>query len=86
MAEAITEAGLARRPDGKPWSHQRRIPERVLRQATQRLRRASLGRARSFAELIDCVDAAARHVRGVGELYVYDTALRIGAHRRLLPS
>ena len=28
---------------------------------------------------------AVRSVRGIGELYVYDTALRIGAHLRLLP-
>ncbi|MBI4192845.1 MAG: hypothetical protein HY525_20220 [Betaproteobacteria bacterium] len=26
-----------------------------------------------------------RSVRGIGELYVYDTALRLGAHLRLLP-
>jgi hypothetical protein len=26
-----------------------------------------------------------RSVHGIGELYVYDTALRLGAHLRLLP-
>jgi hypothetical protein len=31
------------------------------------------------------VDAAVRSVRGIGELYAYDTALRLGAHLRLLP-
>ena len=85
LEEAITQAGLARRPDGKRWSHQRRIPVAVLERATQRLRRGRLESARSFADLIGRVSAAVRSVRGVGELYRYDTALRIGAHLRVLP-
>lgn len=85
LEDAITEAGLARRPDGKRWSHQRRIRAPVLERATQRLRQAQLGRARSFAELIARVATAVRSVHGIGELYVYDTALRLGAHLRLLP-
>jgi hypothetical protein len=49
------------------------------------LRDAHLQSARSFAELIARVDTTVRPVRGIGELYVYDTALRLGAHLRLLP-
>lgn len=86
LGEAITEAGLARRPDGKRWDHQRRIPAPVLERATRQLRRAALGNACSFADLIARVDRAVRCIRGVGELYIYDTALRIGAHVRLLPT
>ncbi len=86
LARAITEAGLARRPDGKRWNHQRRIPALVLERATRQLRQAALGGACSFADLIARVDRAVRSIHGVGELYVYDTALRIGAHLRLLPT
>jgi hypothetical protein len=85
LEEALTRAGLAQRPDGKRWSHQRRIPRAVLEQATRRLRQAELKRARSFADLIARVHAAVQSVPGIGELYVYDTALRLGAHLRLLP-
>lgn len=85
MEDAITAAGLARRPDGKRWSHQRRIPPSALEKATRRLRRAKLGSASSFADLIARVDTAVRRVHGIGELYVYDTALRLGGHLRLLP-
>ena len=85
LAEGITEAGLARRPDGKRWSHQRRIPLAALEAATTRLRQAHLQTARSFADLIARVGTTVRPVRGIGELYVYDTALRLGAHLRLLP-
>ena len=85
LEEAITEAGLARRPDGKRWSHQRRIPPAALEAATRRSRHADLQSPRSFADLIARVDTAVRLGRGIGELYVYDTALRLGAHLRLLP-
>lgn len=83
--EALTRAGLAQRPDGRRWSHQRRIPGAVLEQATRRLHQAQLRRTRSFADLIARVNAAVRSVHGIGELYVYDTALRLGAHLQLLP-
>src|SRR5437016_460370 len=85
LEDAITQAGLARRPDGKRWSHQRRIPAAALERATGRLHRARLGRARSFADLIARINAAVHHVHGIGELYVYDTSLRLGGHLRLLP-
>ncbi len=85
MEDAIRETGLARRPDGKRWSHQRRIPLAALEMATRRLRRANLRSVRSFADLIARVDTAVRPVHGIGELYVYDTALRLGGHLRLRP-
>ena len=85
LEDAITQAGLARRPDGRRWSHQRRIPAAVLAVATRRLHRAKLGSARSFADVIARVNTAVRSVHGIGELYVYDTALRLGGHLRLLP-
>jgi hypothetical protein len=88
LEAAISDAGLARRLDGgryKRDSHQRRIPGPVLEIATKRLRRASLGDARSFADLIERVARAVRPVHGVGELYIYDTAFRLGGHLRLLP-
>jgi hypothetical protein len=72
-------------PSGKRWAHQRRIPGAALEKATDRLRRAGLEKARSFDDLIQRVNSAVRSIRGIGELYVYDTALRIGAHLRLLP-
>lgn len=88
LQAAITDAGLARRLDGdryKRYSHQRRIPREALDKATTRLRRAAVGDARSFADLITRVRKAVGPVHGIGELYIYDTALRLGGHLRLLP-
>jgi hypothetical protein len=89
LSAAITEAGLARYHDGKRYkrySHQSRIPREALDTATKRLRRANLGNARSFADLIARVRTAVRSVHGIGELYVYDTAFRLGGHLELLPN
>jgi hypothetical protein len=42
-------------------------------------------RARNFAELFEMIHTAVHPIPGLGELYVYDTALRIGAKLNLLP-
>jgi hypothetical protein len=46
----------------------------------------ALTRSGSFEELHDCIDEIIRPISGVGELTVYDTALRIGARRGLYPT
>jgi hypothetical protein len=45
----------------------------------------AMGRARDFAELFALIDAAMEPMPGLGELYVYDTSLRIGSRLNLLP-
>jgi hypothetical protein len=88
LSAAIREAGLARYPDGqrfKRYAHQRRLSPEALKMATKRLRAANLRGARSFDELITRVSAAVQPVHGIGELYVYDTTLRLGGHLGFLP-
>ena len=45
----------------------------------------AMERARDFAELFALIDAAMEPIPGLGELYVYDTSLRIGSRLNLLP-
>jgi hypothetical protein len=88
LSAAIREAGLARYPDGqrfKRYPHQRRLSPDALEIATKRLGEANLRSARSFDELITRVSAAVQPVDGIGELYVYDTALRLGGYLGFLP-
>jgi hypothetical protein len=47
--------------------------------------RKAIGTANSFADLIGIVASIAEGVSGLGELYIYDTALRIGAKSGLEP-
>lgn len=87
FADALRLAALAEGPGGKRMAHQRRIPRAVLRHSATRLlaRAKTLQRAKTFEELHDLVAKEIGRVHGIGELTVYDTALRIAAHRRLEP-
>lgn len=88
LKDAVERAALAQMPSGKRFSHQRRIPLPVLKEA-QRILLASLDRleaARTFAELHATAAELVGAIHGIGELYIYDTALRIGAWRKLAPA
>ncbi|MCY3020145.1 MAG: hypothetical protein NTW87_14100 [Planctomycetota bacterium] len=88
LRTAVEVAVLATSPSGKRLHHQRRIPGRVLQESCARLleRLPELERAPSFEELHQLVGSIIRPIWGIGELAIYDTALRIGAFLRLEPS
>jgi hypothetical protein len=87
LAIAIEMAALARDSRGKRFGHQRRIPQVVLRAALQELRSRApeIQACKSFNELHELIEDALNGVKGVGELYFYDTALRIAANLHLRP-
>jgi hypothetical protein len=85
VARAVRRAGLAQRPDGKRYDHQRRLSRATLRTMATLLQRAPLSGCRSFHDLYERVAGIIGSVPGVGSLTVYDTALRIGARLRLSP-
>ncbi|MDD2179962.1 hypothetical protein OIN59_21190 [Acidovorax sp. D2M1] len=88
LTKALLErAALARDSHGKRYAHQRRLTRDSLISAHEALR-AKLGRlqkAGSFDEVWDLVRDATSEVAGIGELYHYDTALRIAAACRHAP-
>jgi hypothetical protein len=86
--DAISRAALARLPSGKRHPHQYRVPLAALEESRRRLldHLPALRQAKSFDELFDIVAATIGSIPGVGELTVYDTALRIGARFRLEPT
>jgi hypothetical protein len=88
--DAVRHARLAERFNPKKglwvrYDHQRRIPRLALDAARRQLRGAPLRRAGSFHELFSIVDSALGGIPRIGELMVYDTALRIGANLGLEP-
>jgi hypothetical protein len=85
--KAISQAALACLPSGKRHPHQRRIPQLALEESRDRLlENVDLVRsAKSFDELFDLVNALIRPISNIGELTVYDTAVRIGARFGLEP-
>lgn len=85
LATAIHHAALARTADGKCEHHQRRIGLKRLmpfERALQHRRRAIRG-CRSLDALLRLIDEA--RTPGVGDLAVYDTAVRIGRYLGLAP-
>jgi hypothetical protein len=87
LRDAIEVAGLATSPSGKRLAHQRRIPGEVLRQWADTLheRATHLQNAGSFDGLFKEIEKVGRQLHGIGELTIYDTALRIGAFLKLAP-
>jgi len=88
IEDAIWFAAVAQGPKGQRLSHQRRIPAALLAECSRRLLAAarSLSHSRSFDQLHQHVQSIVGGIRGIGELYIYDTALRIGAKLGLEPT
>ncbi len=86
--EAVSRAALAQRSDGKRHSHQFRTKADVLEQARLKLLAvtADLKEVRSFDRLHAAVRRAIGRISGIGDLSIYDAALKIGAWLRLEPT
>lgn len=90
FAEAVRLAGLGLVLRRK-HSHQRRLKNADLQDASEALL-ASLSQLesfqgnRSFDELHNVVGECVGHIWKSADLYIYDTALRIGANLRLEPT
>jgi hypothetical protein len=88
LREAIVLAASGRDVRGNHFNHQKRILKSVDSAATASLLSIEEGmsQAASFDELLWQVQSVLRDVRGVGELYEYDVAFRIGARLGLMPA
>jgi hypothetical protein len=85
--EALERAALARDERGKRFSHERRFIESQLSEARKILLHVArqLHRCDSFEQLHKLIKKHLNGIRGLRELYYYDTALRIGASLHLMP-
>jgi hypothetical protein len=86
LEAAIRRAALTKLAGGRRDPHHTRRSQELLERAEARLieRLPELETKKSFGRLYEVVDAAITF-DWLDELYVYDTALRIGARRDLLP-
>lgn len=84
---AVERASLAEWPSGIRFSHQRRIPAATLAECKRRLMQRVRGirSCESYEELHDFIAATVSGIYRAGPLYIYDTALRIGAKLGLAP-
>ena len=97
LVSAIGYAGLAINCTGKRcahhrrlkrYAHQRRLKRKTLLQAKKVLltNTQEIEKAKTFDELFTLIESLVLNINGIGELYVYDTSLRIGAKLGLLPT
>jgi hypothetical protein len=88
LEAAIEVAALAKDENGKRLSHQRRMKLAVLQEACRILLSAknAIEQCADFDELLTLIQDVLKGVHGLGELYFYDTALRIGVKMGLLPT
>lgn len=88
LSRAIRLAAQARTAGGGKHPHQRRIPPAALRAFGALLARHErvLREAQCFDELHRAVGDVGYAMHRIGELAIYDTALRIGEHLGLRPT
>jgi hypothetical protein len=88
LEAAVENAALAKNRVGKRHSHQRRLKKVALEEAKNSLLRnlEVISRSRDFDELFTMVERIVEPINGIGELYVYDTSLHIGAKMNLYPT
>ena len=87
LRDAISSAALAKGPNGLRLDHQRRLRSPDLRRAEEALLavEGQFAICTVFEELHSVVLRAVRQIWKDPELYVYDTALRIGAKLGIKP-
>lgn len=76
---------MARTAEDKRHPHQRRIPARSLEEARDRLLAVDLESSTSFEDLCSKVEETIGDIHMIGDLGIYDTALRIGAFLEIEP-
>jgi hypothetical protein len=88
LESAIEQAALATNSRGKRYSHQRRLRKAALEEARRVLLMNSeaIAQSKSFDDLFSLAETMLKRITGIGELYIYDTSLRIGAKLHLLPT
>jgi hypothetical protein len=81
LTDAISLAAMAITPSWKRFGHQRGIPKRVLKQTKHILLSniEIIQNVTDFDDLHHRIYKLLGNLRGIGNLYIYDTSLRIGA-------
>lgn len=87
IGEAIQIAARAVDRNGRRFDHQRRIRKQAI-DATMKVllaNSANIGHTRRFGELLELLEHLLSPINGIGELYCYDCAARIGAYLNISP-
>lgn len=90
LTEVIEIASKAINPtnNGKMFSHQRRIGKEKAKKGFEKLKqkKAELAKCQTFENILKITDNVMTEIVGLGPLWSYDTALRIGFHLKIYPT
>ncbi|TGK19034.1 hypothetical protein [Leptospira stimsonii] len=84
----ILNVAWAKRSNGKRFFHQRLIRHQALSQAAKLIidNAENFRSANNFEELFNRMNNLVKNIYGIGELFIYDTANRIGTFLKIEPS
>lgn len=87
ISDAVEYIALAIDLNGKRFGHQQRFKKETLILSKNILLKntAKFNKAKDFHSLLEIITELILPIRGVGELYCYDTALKLGSFLRLFP-
>ena len=87
LINAIKYASEGKNPDGKMNSHQWRIGKRLGKDGASALSKQELEirEAKTFEDIFKLTEKVRKETYGLGDLWSYDTALRIGFNKRVYP-
>ena len=87
LQEVVEKASLAETYKGRRDPHQARIKKELLEKLGKCLTKKldELSNCKNFDCLLKIVEACAKQIKGIGELTIYDTALRIGFYLDIYP-
>jgi hypothetical protein len=87
LAQVIELAAMARTRDGKCHPYHRRLKASAMGQGRDLLLSCqdTIGKCETFDDPLDLVETLVLPIPGLGELYAYDIAFRIGTYVRTLP-
>ncbi len=87
FAQVIDLAGLGNDFNGKRHDHLRRLKAAALRSGQAKLtkKKTDLMSVKSFEQVYQLTTEIADEVKGLGQMWAYDTAVAIGSHVRRMP-
>jgi hypothetical protein len=88
LTDTIEKAALAIDSRGKRCSHQSRLKKETLEHAKRLLidNIELIEKVHHFDDLFALIEDLLRTVNGTGDLYIYDTSLRIGVKKGIYPT
>lgn len=86
FSNVLSRVAYCNGKDEKKFPHQYRITKQTCDESHRVLKKMSFDNIKDFESLYECLKKNLLPIHGVGKLYVYDAALRLGTYFSLEPT